>query len=486
MAVQLNYLAPEGWQPDKPDDNYVIVQFKLQLAPGVGENMFAQAAASVAAESSTGTWTTVENRADSGMKNADEYKAIVFDLDTHNHMFKVAYRVDLFEPGNISGFLAGPVGNIAGMKMVQGLRIFDIRFPRSFVESFPGPRFGVEGLREMLGMTERRPIMGTVPKPKVGRTAEEQAILAKRLWNASDGSYDFIKDDENLTSLGFNKFEDRCRAILRIQRDIEAAGKSKKLYLCNITHSDIDVMMSRANLIAQEGGRVMMIDVVTTGFTAVHSMRQKNPGLFIHAHRAMHGFMTRESGPGIRGQGSLWGFSISMLSLAKIYRLLGVDSLHIGSPKSKMQDYGESELIDAAMNPDEVTGYDSFTQFEITREEHHSHQALTLNETKADKNYHTLGQKWYNTKPVWSVASGGLHPGVLDTVVNKLGHDIFIQLGGGVLGHPGGAERGVEAAIEARKAIMAGQTIKEFVKANPKSALAEAVAKWGTEPKIVY
>ncbi|KKT22625.1 MAG: hypothetical protein UW06_C0007G0013, partial [Parcubacteria group bacterium GW2011_GWE1_43_8] len=33
---------------------------------------------------------------------------------------------------------------------------------------------------------------------------------------------------------------------------------------------------------------------------------------------------------------------------------------------------------------------------------------------------------------------------------------------------------------------MRGQTIKEYVKTNPESALAEAVAKWGTEPKIVY
>jgi len=486
MAVQLNYLAPEGWQPPDADNKYVIVQFKLQLAHGVGENVFPEAAASVAAESSTGTWTSVEARPDSGMERANEYKALVFDMDLQNHMFKVAYPIDLFEPGNMSGFLAGPVGNIAGMKMVQGLRIFDIRFPKPFVESFPGPRIGIQGLREILGHTEPQPLLGTVPKPKVGRTAVEQAILAKRLWTAGDGSYDFIKDDENLTSLSFNDFTERCRAVLKVQREIEAAGKHRKLYLCNVTHSDIDIMLERAELIAREGGRVMMVDVVTTGFAALHTLRKKNPGLFIHAHRAMHGFITRESGPGIRGQGSLWGFSVSMLTLAKIYRLLGVDSLHIGSPKSKMQDYGESELIDAAMNPTEVNGSDPYSQFHITREEHHALQALALNETKPDKNFHTLGQKWYNLKPVWSVASGGLHPGVMDTVVNKLGRDIFIQLGGGVLGHPQGAEQGVIAALQARQAIMAQQTIKEYVKEHPDSALAAAVAKWGTEPKIVY
>ncbi|MBI5465798.1 MAG: ribulose-bisphosphate carboxylase large subunit [Candidatus Kerfeldbacteria bacterium] len=486
MAVQLNYLAPQGWQPPQADQDYIIVQFKLQLAAGIGEDAFMDAAASVAAESSTGTWTKVEARPDSGLEVAEKYKALAYDIDRLNHLFKVAYPVDLFEPGNMSGFLAGPAGNIAGMKMIQGLRIFDIRWPRSFVLSFPGPRFGIEGLREMLGQTDKRPLLGTVPKPKVGRTAQEQAELARRLWTSGDGSYEFIKDDENLTSLPFNKFEDRARTVLGVQAELEAKGSPKKLYLCNLTHSNLDVMLERSDLIKQEGGRAMMIDVVTCGMAALHTMRLKNPGLFIHAHRAMHGFITRESGPGIRGQGSLWGFSVSMLTLAKIYRLLGVDSLHIGSPKAKMQDYGESELIDAAMHPEEVNGTDPYTQFHITAEEYQAIHAITRDETAANPAFHSLGQKWYGLKPVWSVASGGLHPGVLDTVVEKLGRDIFIQLGGGVLGHPGGAERGVEAALEARQAIMAGQRVTEYVAAHPDSALAEAVKLWGTEPKIVY
>lgn len=482
MAVQLNYLAPQGWQPPNADEDYVVALFKIQLAPGVPESKFPDAVASVAAESSTGTWTKVEARPDSGMDKAEAYKALVFDVDRERHLFKVAYRVDLFEPGNMSGFLAGPAGNIAGMKMVQGLRVFDIRFPKSFVQSFPGPRFGVDGLRELLGQTERQPLLGTVPKPKVGRTAAEQAALARRLWQAGDGSYEFIKDDENLTSLPFNRFDERARAVLAVQREVETNGSPKKLYLCNVTHSSIDVMLERAQLVKEQGGRVMMMDVITTGMAAVHTMRLKNPGLFIHAHRAMHGFLTRESGPGIRGDGSLWGFSISMLVIAKIMRLLGVDSLHIGSPKAKMQDYGESEMINKAMNP-EADPYDPLHLGPETMQLHH---AIGRDQTPPDEKFHTLGQRWFGVKPVWSVASGGLHPGVLDTVVQKLGVDIFIQMGGGVLGHPGGAERGVEAALEARRAIMHGQTILEYVKQNPKSALAEAVKLWGTEPKIVY
>lgn len=462
MAVQLNYIAPPGWQPEDPDQNYVIVQFKIELSDFVDKSKFLDGAASVAAESSTGTWTKVDEGPESGIKKADEFKAVVFDIDEANFLFKVAYKVDLFEADNMSGFLAGPAGNIGGMKMVKGLRLFDVRFPEKIVKAFPGPKYGIEGVRDLLEQDEKQrkmPILGTVPKPKVGRTAAEQAKLARRLWTAGDGSYDFIKDDENLTSLFFNKFEDRARLVHQVQKELEDMGGKKKLYLCNLTHSNIDTMIARANLIKETGGRCMMIDVVTTGMAAVHTMRLKNPGLVIHAHRAMHAFFTRESGAGITGTGALNGFSISMLTLAKIYRLLGVDSMHTGSPKAKMEDYGESE--------------------EIMR-------VLTSDEAIANPKFHTLGQRWFGTRRVWPVASGGLHPGVVDTVIAKMGNDSYIQMGGGVLGHPEGIERGVEAALEARRAAAEGMTVNEFVEKNPTSALASAVKLWGTEPRIVY
>lgn len=462
MAVQLNYLAPPGWLPENPDENYVVIQFKMQLADGIDSAKFKDGAASVAAESSTGTWTKVEDRPDSGLAKADEFKAIVFNMDEKNHMFKVAYKTDLFEHDNMAGFLAGPVGNIGGMKMVKGLRIMDIRFPKAIVTSFPGPRFGIEGVRELLNQDEKHrkmPLLGTVPKPKVGRTAQEQALLARRLWTAADGSYDFIKDDENLTSLPFNTFEDRAKLVLEVQSEVEKQSSYRKLYLCNITHSNFDIMVKRADMIKSFGGRCMMLDVVASGVSAVHSMRIKNPELIIHAHRAMHAFITRESGPGVSGEGDINGFSVSMFIFAKMYRMLGVDTLHSGSPKSKMEDYGEAEEIGHILR-------DSVTQ---------SNAAM-----------HTLGQNWFGMKNVWPVASGGLHPGVMDVVINKMTSDSFVQLGGGVLGHPKGAERGVEAAIEARNAVYGGMTIAEYVSKNPESALSEAVGLWGKEPKIVY
>ncbi|HLD97733.1 MAG TPA: RuBisCO large subunit C-terminal-like domain-containing protein [Candidatus Nanoarchaeia archaeon] len=468
IAVQLDYLAPSGWKPKNPDENFIITLIKIDFSEAAlkeaGKNkkssktLFEEAAASVAAESSTGTWTKVYDGPDSGIPLATEKRAMAYDLDYERKMFKVAYPIELFELDNVSGLLAGIVGNIAGMKMVSAMRIFDVRFPRKMILKLPGPAFGVEGIRKILNKP-KGPLVATVPKPKIGRTDIEQAELAKILFTSGNGTYDGIKDDENLTSLPFNNFDKRCKLVLKEAKEAEKITGNKKFYLCNISHSNMETMEKHAKTIKDNGGIFMMIDVVTTGFTGIHSMRLKNTGLAIHAHRAMHGFITRDNSPGVHGKGKLYGFSISMIFLAKLFRLLGVDTLHGGSPLAKMEDYGEAIYIK---------------------------DVLQKKNLKPHKQIPSLGQNWYNVKPVWMVASGGLHPGDFETVLKGLGDDIIIQCGGGLLGHPWGVEAGVKAIEQARDAWLKKIPLKKYVKDNPQSELTEAIRLWGYGPKIVY
>lgn len=456
MAVQFNYLAPKGWKPRNIDEDWLITYLDIELADGIPDEKFEDAAASCAAESSTGTWTEVFSGKNSGVKLADKLKAIAYDLDPKTKTFKIAYPIELFELGNMSGILAGIAGNIDSMKMLKAFRLLDIRFPKKMVQSFQGPQFGIDGVREFMHM-DHGPLLCTVPKPKVGRTAKEQAELAKILFTAANGEYQGIKDDENLTSLYFNKFEDRCKRVHEVQRDIEKKSGKMKMYLCNTTHSDFDVMLERADMIKENGGRWMMMDVVTTGFSAVQTIRKHNPGLAIHAHRAMHGLLDRESGPGVYDRGKIVDFSMSMLVIAKIMRLLGVDSLHGGAPKTKMENYGEPKLI----------------------------QEVLQNEISPETDI-TLGQNWFGMKGVWHTASGGLHAGTVGESIKQLGENIILQCGGGTLGHPWGIEAGVEAVVQARDIAMKRIDIKEWINENPDSALAKAAQHWGFDPRIVY
>ncbi len=456
MAVQFNYVAPKGWKPKNADRDYLITYLDIELADGIPEDKFEDAVASCAAESSTGTWTKVFSGKNSGVKLADKLKAIAYDLDPKTKTFKIAYKREIFEEGNMSGLLAGIAGNIDSMKMLKAFRLIDVRFPESIVKSFPGPQFGIDGVRKFMQI-ESGPLMCTVAKPKIGRTAKEQAALAKILFTAAKGEYQGIKDDENLTSLYFNQFENRCRRVHKVRRDIERKTGKRKMFLCNTTHSDMDIMLERADMIKEQGGRWMMMDVVTTGFTAVQTVRNQNPGLAIHAHRAMHGLLDRESGPGVYDKREIMDFSMSMVVIAKIMRLLGVDSLHGGAPKTKMENYNEPKLIQEALQ-----------------------SAVT------PQGPMTLGQNWFGMKGVWHTASGGLHSGSIGESIKKLGEDIILQAGGGVLGHPWGIEAGVEAMVQARDIAMKRLDIEVWIKNNPDSALAKASSHWGFGPKIVY
>ncbi len=65
MAVQLDYLAKKGWKPK--GDDWLITLIKVEFSKEAIKEakgkpikkLFQDAAASVAAESSTGTWTKV-------------------------------------------------------------------------------------------------------------------------------------------------------------------------------------------------------------------------------------------------------------------------------------------------------------------------------------------------------------------------------------------------------------------------------------------
>ena len=109
----------------------------------------------------------------------------------------------------------------------------------------------------------------------------------------------------------------------------------KKIYLANIT-SQYDEMERRAHLVKKLGGEFIMVDVLTVGWSGLQGIRQLagKLKLAIHAHRAMHGALTRDPKHGI-----------SMLALAKTYRLCGVDTLHIGTANVGKMEGAPDEVL---------------------------------------------------------------------------------------------------------------------------------------------
>jgi ribulose-bisphosphate carboxylase large chain len=407
-----------------PREDDLVCRFRVE--PGEGGSM-EEACDAIAAESSIGTWTEVATLT-AGLR--ERLRARVLSIEGQECL--VAYGAELFEGGNMAQVYSSVAGNIFGMKGVRRLRLEAIRFPDALVRSFPGPAKGLAGIREALGIHDR-PIVGTIVKPKIGLSPQEQARV---VYEAMAAGCDVVKDDENLTSQAFNPFEERLRLCLEAAKRAQDETGEAKGYIPNVT-APTEIMLRRAGQVAHLGGRFAMVDVITAGWAGVQSLRGAGLGLILHGHRAMHGAFTR-----------LPNHGIAMEVIARSARLAGIDQLHVGTGVGKMAG-GREEVLRCA-------------------------QALT--ETDRENGSGADGQIWRGVLPSMPIASGGLHPGHVPDLLALFGRDVILQFGGGIHGHPRGTAAGARAVRQAVAASLAGVALAEAAREAPE--LAQALAAW--------
>ncbi|MEK6875611.1 MAG: type III ribulose-bisphosphate carboxylase [Nanoarchaeota archaeon] len=398
----------------------------FRITPSRGFNV-KKAANTVALESSVGTWTDV------GKEKADyvqKLKAIVFSIK--GKYIKVAYPQELFERDNVPNILSSIAGNILGMKVVKAIRLEDVSIPNSILKSLRGPKYGIQGIRERMKI-KSRPLVGTIIKPKLGLRTKDHAKSAYESWI---GGCDIVKDDENLASQKFNKFEKRLTKTLEMADKAEHETGDKKAYLVNVT-AETKEMMRRAQLAEKMGSKYVMIDILTAGWSALQTLREANFKMAIHAHRAMHAAFDRNPKHGI-----------NMMVIADFARLIGVDSLHIGTGIGKL----EGKIKEIKEIKEEI-------------------ENKNVKETKM-----RLEQNWEKIKSVMPVSSGGLHPGHIPFLIKNLGKDLIIQAGGGVHGHPMGTIAGAKAMRQAVDAVMKNISLKNY--AEEHIELQKALEKW--------
>lgn len=410
----------------KPKRDDLVAEFRLAPAPGMG---MGEAAEAIAAESSTGTWTDVSTSKPYVRKLA----ARVFEIS--GSRVKIAYPIQLFEPDNVPQILSSVAGNVFGMKAVRALRLEDIDIPPQILRAFKGPRFGIHGIRKLLGVP-KRPLVGTIVKPKLGLRTVDHAKVAYDAWA---GGCDMVKEDENLSNQSFNPFGKRVVQTLRARDRAEKRTGERKVYIPNVT-AEANKMVERAKFVKRQGGEYIMVDIITVGWAGLQTLMEADLGLVVHAHRAMHAAMTRSPEHGI-----------SMLVIAKLARLIGVDQIHIGTVVGKMEG-GSTEVGEIEQEIEE---------------------RMILPHKKA----HALGEEWMHIKPCMAVCSGGLHPGHVPKLMEMLGRDIVIQMGGGIHGHPKSTKSGAAAARQAVDAVMNGIPLAGYAKSHKE--LADAIGKWG-------
>jgi ribulose-bisphosphate carboxylase large chain len=434
---RVTYYTPE-FQPSVTD---VLAAFRITPQPGVPAE---EAGAAVAAESSTGTWTTVWT---DGLTSLDRYKGRCYDIEpisggANQFIAYISYPVDLFEEGSVTNLFTSIVGNVFGFKALRALRLEDLRIPVAYVKTFQGPPHGIQVERDKLNKYGRS-LLGCTIKPKLGLSAKN---YGRACYECLRGGLDFTKDDENVNSQPFIRWRDRflfvAEAIFKSQQE---TSEIKGHYL-NVTASTCEEMLKRASFAKELGVPIIIHDYLTGGFTANTTLSSycRDHGLLLHIHRAIHGVIDRQRNHGMH-------FRV----LAKALRLSGGDHLHSGTVVGKLE--GEREI---------TIGFVDLIRDDFI--------------AKDRKRGIYFEQEWASIPGVIPVASGGIHVWHIPALVEIFGDDACLQFGGGTLGHPWGNAPGacanrvaLEACIQARNS---GRDL-----AREGGAVIRAACKWSSE-----
>jgi len=402
----LEYKVMGYWQPDYvPKETDVIALFRITPQPGVAAD---EAAAAVAGESSTATWTVVWT---DRLTAADLYRAKAYRVDPvpnnpEQYFAYIAYDMDLFEPDSIANLTASIIGNVFGFKAVKALRLEDMRIPVAYLKTFQGPPTGIMVERERLDKYGR-PLLGATTKPKLGLSGRNYGRV---VYEALKGGLDFTKDDENINSQPFMHWRDRFLYCMEAVNRASAATAEVKGHYLNVTAGTVEQMYERAEFAKELGSVIIMIDLVL-GYTAIQSISKwaRKNDMILHLHRAGNSTYSRQKNHGMN-------FRV----ICKWMRMAGVDHIHAGTVVGKLEG-----------DPLMVKGF-----YDTLRDPH----------TPVSPEHGLFfDQDWASLGKCMPVASGGIHLGQMHQLIHYLGEDVVLQFGGGTIGHPDGIQAGAEA-----------------------------------------
>lgn len=416
------FSSPDGLDPEK----YIIATYFVTMPRTVDVLKYA---AALAIEQSTGTWTrvpheTFEVREKYAAKVVGVYEVPSYEIElpedvkTRHFVIQIAFPWINFGH-NLSMLLSTITGNIMYFK----LKCLDMMFPKSFVEGFKGPKFGISGLRKMLKIP-KRPLTNTMVKPCTGITPE---VVGKIIYEAAAGGIDIVKDDELQMDAKFCPFENRlAEGMEAIDKAAEVTGK-KSIYFINVTDKP-DVMLERAEKAVQSGANGIMVNHFTTGIGALQ-MVTEDPSIKVPVlgHLDYGGAMTAQEYTGVN----------SHILHAKFPRLVGADVEIFPSPHGKFEILTERSILMA----------------------HHCRVPL------------------YHIKRTLPGPGGGVHAGIVPELIDEFGFDFLVAAGGAVHAHPMGGTAGAKALLQAIDAVMNGIDLIEY--AEQHKELKVAIDKWG-------
>lgn len=321
---------------------------------------------------------------------------------------------------SLPNLLATIAGNLFELKEFSGLRLLDIQLTSEFAQVYRGPAFGIKGTRTLAGI-DQGPLIGTIIKPSVGLSPEGTADIVHELVSAG---IDFIKDDELQANGPHNPLTERVDAVMRAINEHADRNGKKAMYAFNIT-GDIDEMKRNHDYVLAAGGTCVMATLNSVGLPGLAKLREYS-AVPIHGHRAGWGLYSRSPYIGM-----------SYIAYQKLWRLAGVDHLHVNGLRNKFSEGDESVIASAQA-----------CQTPMFDAPHNSCRIM----------------------PVFSSAQSAEQVG--DTYAALGNTDLIYCCGGGIMGHPGGIRGGIDSLRQAWGAAEQGIALETYAQNHPELAQA--------------
>ena len=400
-------------------EDYIIATYQAKVKTSNIEKL----AAAIADEQTTGTWIkvsadSVDKKRNFGAKVVSIYEvpdaAADYDSDEPPiYIIQVAFPTANIGT-SIPMLLTALFGNISASGMVK---FIDCAFPKKYIAQFAGPKFGVQGLRDVLGVPER-PLLNAMIKPNIGWTPDEGAEL---FYQATKGGVDIIKDDELVPADEiFCPLKDRVTKFMAKEKQVYEETGEHSLYAVNITDR-VDKIKDNAYRAIEYGTNCLMLNVYTAGFGALQMLSEDpNINVPILAHVDFAGAYCGST---------MTGMSVPLL-VGKIVRLAGGDFQINGHPWGKFP-----------------VPYKWFY-----------------------RTFKFFTQPWWNIKPMMYACSGGTTQLVVKDIIDAVGTDVILAAGGGVHGHPDGSFAGAKSMRQAIDAAVEGIDLVEYAKTHQELA----------------
>ncbi|MFD2612081.1 2,3-diketo-5-methylthiopentyl-1-phosphate enolase [Paenibacillus gansuensis] len=329
------------------------------------------------------------------------------------------------------------------LSMDGKVKLMDLKFSQRFMSAFNGPKFGLPGVRKLLGVQDR-PLLMSIFKSVIGHDLE---ALQEQFYQQALGGVDLIKDDEILFENPLTPIERRVEACMKAARLAEQETGQKLLYAVNLTGPTSN-LAAQAKKAIDAGANALLFNVLAYGFDTLHELAS-NPEISvpIAAHPAMAGAMYPSPH---------YGISAKVL-LGKLMRLAGADLVLFPSPYgSVVMPKDENLAIREVLLTEDVPNNYLFSLSAVPSAELH-------------------------LKPSVPVPSAGIHPGLVPWIIRDFGTDVVVNAGGGVHGHPMGAAAGGRAFRQAIDAVLSSMTLTTYAEQPQNAELAAAIQAWGVK-----